>query len=387
MKLEQRILFFFLVILFACREKFTLPVKSPPTGYLVVEGFINTGVGPTDIILSRSNIISDQTIHYETGAEVQVEGNDNSIYGLTESGPGVYHSDQLHLGNAEQYRLRIKTISGGEYLSDFTEVRSTPPIDSITWQRKQDGDGVQIYANTHDPAENSRYYYWNFLETWEFHMPYVPKLKYDTIFFPPPQPSIAEVSEIPPDSSYYKCWSNESSTAILISSSTKLSKDIISEFPIEFIPPASIKLSVKYSILVSQYTITEDEYNFLQIMKKNTEQTGSVFDPQPSELKGNIHSTTDPNEIVVGFINASSLQQQRIFISNDQVPGWNYNSECYLTVIANDDMHVRQAIGAGWVPIVPKDFSSGAVDSFYAAIPLCSDCRKTGYLAKPSFWQ
>jgi hypothetical protein len=373
-------------MLFACREKFTLPVKSPPTGYLVVEGFINTGVGPTDITLSRSNTVSNQTIYYETGADVQVEGNDNSVFSLSESIPGVYHSDQLHLGNAQQYRLRIKTTSGGEYLSVFTEAKSTPPIDSISWQRKDQNDGVRIYVTTHDPTGNSHYYYWSFQETWEFHMAFVPKLKYDTIFFPPPQPSIAEVSEIPPDSSYYRCWSNDSSTAILISSSTKLSTDIISEFPIEFIPPSSIKLSVKYSILVSQHTITEDAYNFLQIMKKNTEQTGSVFDPQPSELKGNIHSTTNPNEIVVGYISASSLQQDRIFISNEQVPGWNYNSDCFLTAIVNDDRHVRQAIGAGWVPIKPKDYSTGAIDSFYAAIPLCADCRKTGSLARPSFW-
>ena len=135
--LKYPTVFFLLIIVFACREKFALSVKSPPTGYLVVEGFINTGLGSTDITLSRSNIVSDQTIHYETGAAVQVEGDDNSIYSLSESSPGVYHSDQLHLGIAQQYRLRIKTTSGGEYLSDFTEVRSTPPIDSVNWERKQ----------------------------------------------------------------------------------------------------------------------------------------------------------------------------------------------------------------------------------------------------------
>ena len=374
--------------LFACREKFVLPVKSPPAGYLVVEGFINCGPGPTDIKLSRSNIVSDQTIHYETGASVQVEGNDNSVYGLSESGPGIYHSDQLHLSNAQQFRLRIKTTDGHEYLSDFTPTVFTPPIDSVNWTRNNAADGIQIYVNTHDPSNLSRYYKWEYEETWEIHMSYVPKLKYDTINYEYPIPRRILVASILPDSSYYRCWTSDTSASLLLGSSARLSEDIIHNFPLALIPPASVKLSVKYSINVKQYALTKDAYDFLEIMKKNTEETGSIFDPQPSELKGNIHNTNDPSEIIVGYISTSSLQQQRIFISNDQVPNWNYDPQCSLTSISNQDtVKVKQAESAGYIPIMPDAQIPDTIISFFGASPLCADCRKTGFLKKPAFWQ
>jgi hypothetical protein len=336
-------------------------------------------------------MVGDQTIHYERSASVQVEGNDNTAYNLVEMLPGIYHSDQLHLNNLVQYRLHIKTTDGAEYISDFSESKLTPAIDGLYWTRQQIGDSVRIYLNTHDPANNSRYYKWEYEETWEFHMPYVPKMKYDTIVFEYPTPRRITVSEAPPDSSHYVCWSNDTSTSLLLGSSERLSSDIITNFLLTSIPPGSIKLSVEYSILVKQYALTKEAYEFLQVMKKNTEETGSIFDPQPSELKGNIHNPKNPAEIVVGYVSVSELQQQRIFISSDQVPGWNYDPQCDLRVIPNvslkDTQQVKAAISAGLLPIKPKVLSSGNIDSFYAASPLCADCRKMGVLTKPPFWQ
>jgi hypothetical protein len=54
------------------------------------------------------------------------------------------------------------------------------------------------------------------------------------------------------------------------------------------------------------------------MLKKNTEQVGSIFDAQPSQLFGNIRSTTKPDEIVIGFISAGTVTQKRILlIAND----------------------------------------------------------------------
>ena len=33
----------------------------------------------------------------------------------------------------EKYRLKIKTMDGKEYASDFSAYRSTPDIDSLSW--------------------------------------------------------------------------------------------------------------------------------------------------------------------------------------------------------------------------------------------------------------
>jgi hypothetical protein len=52
-------------------------------------------------------------------------------------------------------------------LSEFAEVRITPQLDSVSW--KQENNGVRIYASTHDPNNNTRYYKWDYEETWEIH--------------------------------------------------------------------------------------------------------------------------------------------------------------------------------------------------------------------------
>ena len=71
-------------------------------------------------------------------------------------------------------------------------------------------------------------------------------------------------------------------------------------------------------------------------MKKNTEQTGSLFDPQPSQLSGNIHCLTDPNELVIGYVEITQEQTQRIFISSSEVSDWHYDPGCALYEVDNN---------------------------------------------------
>ena len=87
-------------------------------------------------------------------------------------------------------------------------------------------------------------------------------------------------------------------------------------------------LSVEYSILVNQYALTDSGYNFLAMMQQNTQSLGSIFDILPSEITGNIHSLSNPTEPVIGYISASTLQQERIFISREQLPYWDWVYEC-----------------------------------------------------------
>ena len=63
--------------------------------------------------------------------------------------------------------MHITTKNGKEYASDYSVVRTTPEIDSISWLR--DNGGVRIYINTHDDQNKTKYYRWSYSETWEFH--------------------------------------------------------------------------------------------------------------------------------------------------------------------------------------------------------------------------
>jgi uncharacterized protein DUF4249 len=385
-------IFCFILLLVAstgCIQKFQPSVSSTATGYLVVEGIINSGGGPATVSLSRTTMLSDSAMAHETGAAVQVEGNDNSVYPFTEQGNGIYATAQLLLSGRQQYRLDIKTKDGKQYLSDYTSPKTSPPIDSVNWGTTY--DGVQVYVNTHDPMNNSIYYKWDYEETWEFHSHYFSNLTYDTTGYTNGTPKLAVVVYPNIYFSINTCWQTVPSSAVTIGSSAKLSSDVISGFPVALIPLGSQKLGVEYSILVKQYALTADAYNFYQLMKLNTEETGSIFSTQPSQLQGNIHCVSNPAEVVVGYAGFSSVQTKRIFIYNAQVPNWTFtdNLNCMETVYNNIPDIVAGVFGRSLLPTTPVtvDLSTGSVLTFNAAYADCVDCRYFGTNQQPSFWQ
>lgn len=365
----------------ACKEKYDLPYTGPAAGYLVVDGVINSGQGPTSFRITRTVALVDSVnIRNEVLAHVEVEGEDNSHQVLSETSPGLYRADQLTLQDGVKYRLRIQTDDGKVYLSDYRPARKTPAIDSLPWERTD--DGLTLFVNTHDPQNNTHYYRWEFEETWEFHSSFWSLIRYeydgpDRVIDVDPRPA-SEAEKM------YKCWQSSRSTAILIGSSTKLSRDTI-HLPFHFIERPSWKLSVLYSILVRQYAISREGYEFLQRMKKNTEQVGTLFDAQPSELVGNIRCESDPSEPVIGFVEVTEAKEKRIFIRNAEVAPWVYSTGCQQLNVPNDPDSLTE-----WRAMMPTDVSElsmrGDTLRIFIAAPVCVDCTMRGTNTKPDFW-
>jgi hypothetical protein len=386
MRIKQSVFYILLVALLGCKDEFRPPVKSPSTGYLVVEGFINSGPEPTSISISRTIKVYDDSVRdvHEHNAKVYIEGH-NQSFPLFETGDGIYTSGSLQLNTLEKYRLRIKTVDGKEYVSDFSNYRTTPEIDSLSWKRNS--DGVKIYINTHDDQIQPGYYYWKYEETWEIHSTYYTSLEY--LYVPGsliPYGVSYRNRDQSPDTTLYKCWEDVLSSNINIGSSEKLSRDLI-YFPIMSIDAQSRKLSVLYSIKVRQYAVSKDAYNYLKILKTNSEDIGSIFAPQPSELTGNIHCISNPSEKAIGFIEITQEKQsKRLFISNSELPGWGYKQQCAEYIIQNNPESVKD--NGDLNPTTPYEFGAfGSIKSFYATPEItCMDCRLYGSSIKPAFW-
>ncbi|HZE83230.1 MAG TPA: DUF4249 domain-containing protein [Puia sp.] len=297
----------------ACKQTYTPPAIKANLNLLVVNGVLNGGPGqPTTIYLSRSQEIGDSILAPpipELQAKILIQGEGGDTYNLQEQGNGTYASGNLTLNTAHKYRLQITTAGGAQYISDYVSIQQTPPIDSLTWQQRGD---VTVYLNTHDPANQSHYYRWDYMETWEYHSPLQTLLgvKNHLIYFT----DSTNQTQV--------CWESDNSTNILLGSSAGLGADVISQAPVATVTQTASKLSARYSILVSQYVLTQPAYQYWQILQKNTQQTGTLFDPQPSQLTGNFHRVNNPSEPVIGYMSASSITQKRIFIGNSQVSGW-----------------------------------------------------------------
>lgn len=374
-----------IIFISSCKEKYIPPVIDSNLNYLVIDGALINGSDSTIIRLSRTKKLDEESKKtFEQNAQLTVEDAEGiSLYHFQEiNNQGVYAVPGMTLDGNRKYRLRIKTVNGKEYLSDDIEVKATPPIDSVSWLLKT--DGVTIYVNSHDPSANTKYYLWQYAETYDYYSKLYSVIKYNSTgtTFDEMFPFRATEEQI------YHCWRSGQSSQILLGSTTSLSEDRINMSAVRFIPKASIEINSLYSILVKQYALTKDAFEYLQNVKKISEQTGSLFDNQPSEISGNMHCVSDPSEKVIGYLIASSLQQKRIFISEPEVRPWGYAEFCpderTIPLILDS---IKLFFGGSSPLLTPLRKTAPRFTGVIAGQPSCSDClTKNGTNIKPDFW-
>jgi len=379
----KRILVILLVLAGGCKEKYMAKINTPASGFLVVEGMINAGAGPTNISLTRVSSLEHVTTIYEGGAEIEVQSSAGASYPLSEQNAGRYSIDQVPVDPGQQYRLHIKTSDGQEYLSDYADVKISPPIDSVSWVTEP--DQVKINVTTHDDNNKSVYYQWQYEETWKYESSFISNFIVDSL-----GPESYIIVTRPPNMKLPKtCWITDTSTRFILASSAKLHQDIIDQFPVNVISYAgSNRLIQRYSILVKQFVLSEDEYNWKQKLQKNTEQLGSIFDAQPSETGGNIHAVSNPAAKAIGYIGCGSITTKRIFIDRSQLPSVTINTgflDCEIGRNILDLYDPRQDYFEESDKIVIIQYVPGEIDD--APID-CVDCRKRGGVPEPpDFWQ
>ena len=401
------------IIAAGCKKPFNPPVISTSNSYLVVEGVINSGSDSTFIKLSRTVKLTDKTAtNPELNATVAVEGDQNTSYPLTAIGNGFYASAGLNLNSTHKYRLNIKTSNGKQYLSDYVDVVNSPPIDSVSYDTQGNlyGPGLNIYVNTHDANNKTRYFRWDYQETWQFISAFesVFKSNGDTV-----------LARDMVNDNIYQCWRSDTSSNIVLGSSAKLAQNVITKEPVTFVVSTDEKLSQEYSILVRQYALTSDAYNFYTNLKKNTEQLGSIFDAQPSELSGNIHAVSNPSEPVIGYVSVGSTASQRIFILQRTLPYWKaitpyqncslasdpefpkspcctyvFNNPILGKIINQVDYYINYNSPTfqpgGDDPLIPDSAitkPAQPIQGYTATTLECADCTLRGTNKKPSFWK
>lgn len=360
----------------ACKKPYDPPEINVETNFMVVDGTISCGNNAvTTITLSRTKKLSDSILFAPVlNASIFIEEETGNSYGVHEQGDGMYSTTPLNLNPANKYRLRVTTPDNREYLSAYSGGKISPAIDSLSW--RQNGN-VTVSVHTHDPLNNTRYYRWDYIETWNYPSNYSTDygVKNGLIF--------VKDATTQTDS----CWRTANSTNIIVGSSIALSNDVISDLPVAVVLQNDERISKGYSILVKQYALTAEAFQYLQLIQKNTQQLGTLFDAQPSQLKGNIQSTTDPNEPVLGYITASTITEKRIFIRNKQLTDWNYVSSIQFcgTIITIAQNPVNYLIFDYQDPSFgPYYFVTGGL---VIAKKGCLECTEQGGTnVKPAFW-
>ncbi|GAB3526473.1 hypothetical protein GCM10027443_01600 [Pontibacter brevis] len=383
----KSIVSFCLLLLVGCVEPYAPEILEGPNHYLVVDGSI-IGNGITTIKLSRTQNISETSPPLaEAGAMLLLEEDQGAQYPLQEITPATYVSSNLQLDFSKKYRLYIRLSGGEEYASDFVTIKQTPPIEALGWH-VQDNE-LQIYVNSRDPQNNTHYYRWVYEATWTYTAAYQSNIKYD-------EASGTIVPRTRSDENIYNCWRTEKSTDIKLGSSVKLTQDVIHEYPIVALSSGAEELRIKYSVLVKQYALTREEYQYWEALRKNTESIGTLFDPLPAQLTGNVHRLSNPDEPVIGYVGASALQEERIFVNRSELPqDWRYYyPTCPIdSLLPGEGQTLADLAGyfqnGNNMPVSEIFVSQGPPTpiGYMAASKRCVDCRTRGTNVKPDFWE
>lgn len=375
------------ILLYSCREKYLPEIKDINPNYLVVDGFINTGADSTIFNLSRTFKLESKAVTApEKAAIVTVESDAGTSYVLPESAlkPGVYAVPALNLDQTKKYRVRIRTKDNREYLSDFVENKVSPPLD-LTFDFRH--DNLNIYSKTYDATGKSRYYNYTYVETWQYRAPLhsIYKIGGGKI-----------VDRVYPQDEIFDCYHQRPSSKITIANTTTLTEDRLADNLLLNVSSTDERVKIAYSILVKQHVLTKAGFEFYETMNKNTEKVGSIFDAQPSLLRGNIICTTNMNEVVIGFVNAGTTTEKRIFLTAANDFPFNFTGPlpdeyCNKRIDTLNLSQVRILLlnppKSDYTPIDWVNYLEP--DKLLATTALeCVDCRKQGgTLTMPSYWK
>lgn len=369
-----------IIVWHGCVESFT-PETSETQGLLVVEGHISDRQESYTVQLSRSRPLTANTLSPEKGASVWVSDQASQSFEFVETAPGQYQSiPSAFVGKVgETYVLHIETADRQRYRSAPVLLKPTPPIDSVYYQPEQrltdlgeTKDGVSILVDSHDPQAQTTYYRFDWRSDYGVAVPYPSQWEYT--------PGVGfQLAQW-----YRTCYNFSRNRTILVSNTQSLNDDRVSGFEVTYVNTDGYELSTLYSILVKQYALDEAGYQFWKAVAESSEQLGSLFDPTPYQVLGNIINIERPEEPVLGYFDASSVSEKRFFISREDLSDLYYSpSPCRFqtdTIETPDELPLLLSWGY-------RAISIGSLDSPTIMAPEeCTDCRALGSPDKPDFW-
>jgi hypothetical protein len=337
---------------------------------LVVVGLITDQPGPDTIKLSTSNPVGEKEFARPLrGCIVKISDDLGQIHNLRETKIGAYITDSASFRGVpgRKYTLHIRTPADHgnlNYESFPMEMKPVPIIDSLYYEKKtfiewpHPIDGCQIYFDVNNPENICDHFRWDYSETWEFHLPYKVSNKI--------------------------CWVMENSNKIIIKNTSVTSANGIFRYPIHAIRNPIDRLSIKYSILVNQYSLNEDEYLYWERLKNTVEQVGGLYDIIPAAIPNNLYCIEFPNEKVLGYFSVSARSSKRIFIK-DYFRGFNtlYEFCPSDTIVGTGPIE-----GLGKTVWIIADNSDRNPPTRIITKKIeCADCTARGTTIEPPYWK
>lgn len=364
---------------------------------LVVEGTITSEYKFHEIKLSRTYKLEEKDSAFERKAIISIIDDIGNTYSFEEDTPGVYISDiEFRAIPEREYQLKISTSNGSTYSSTPTKLTSEATIESVYALKSEDDDGVSIYVDSFNPNGNTRYYRFEYEETYKI---IAPKWKPKDLVIVSKNPPVFDFTAR--DENKRNCYKTIYSKGIIQTETNNLVDDRITEFPIRFIAKDNYIISHRYSMLLKQYVQSQEAYTFYKILNDLSSSESLFSQNQPGFVGGNIFSENNSNEKVIGFFEVSSVSTKRMFFSPKDldliVPYPRpYPVPCHIIapqINPKYGLSLFEYIESGrFLFYVKSDPGTPPTDQpsggpFILTESACGDCTSLGSNVVPEFWQ
>lgn len=306
----------FLVAFFnqACIDPVTLQVTDEE-GILVVDGLITNEPGPYQVKLSMSGRLDQFGGAAVAQAEVVISDDQGKLERLAEISPGLYQTDPSGIQGTvgRSYTLTILLPNGEKYISLPELLQPVPDIDEIYFEQvfwkdfynpntnlEVERDGFQVYIELRNPSERGNFYMWKTRGIVEYYT-----------YTPDDADPLTFCCNI--------CYETKSrfDEEIVLADDQYFTSSVKWKQPVVLIN--NLQGVYRTYVKVSQYALSFRAYDFWKQIQQQRSSVGSIFDPPPSEIKGNIIAEDD-SKAALGFFGASSVATRHIMIQNNRYP-------------------------------------------------------------------
>jgi len=366
--------------LFACIEPFTPDIDSNAASKYVVSGRISDREGWQEVSISLSSPVDNPAYVPVSGCQALVMDDRGNSFEMQEYNAGTYlvWMPQASLQHGTSFMLSVTLPDGDLIESSFEKLLPSPPLDSLYFIIEDEptsdpGDnikGLQYYVDLEAEGFEARGFKWEIEQTYEYHAAHPAQYFYNGSF-----------NKIdPPDYSNMVCWSTSTINQVYTLSTENLARNSFQKYPLHFVDDRNPRLAIMYSILVSQYALTEEAFAYWDKVRINSHELGGLYEKQPLAINGNLVNISHPEKEVLGYFYAASVVSQRYFYKDIEGLELDFYNNC-----------IESELGIlGWAEFSPQDYP---VYYYYSSEGLrtlsngCVDCRLLGgTTVKPNFW-
>ena len=352
---------------------------------LVIEATITDELKHQEVQLSRTYRLEEDAPAAESGAAVRVVDDMQNEYLFEEVSPGNYVSISEFKALPERlYSLKIETVDGRNYSSQPAALVTGGEITDLYATRTENSkgeDGIALLINSINESGSENYYRYEYEETFKIFAPFKKSMDLAIVN--------DEVVLVEKTKEEYRCFKTLESQEIVLANTATLNEDRLDGFLVRFIEKGNPIISTRYSILVKQYAVSREVYNFYKALKELSQSESLFSQTQPGFLSGNLFSEENPEEKVLGYFSVSEVTTERIFFNftdffteDDEQPSY-ISDYCPVSDPYFPGPRLKEIIRSGNA----KFFGRAPGPTYKVVRAECVDCTLTGTNKVPEFWK